>query len=190
MCLVCYKIIKNAKLGVSQVNDRTNLKKKQILDAAQKCFLQYGYSKSSFKDVAKRAGISRASLYLYFKNKSDLFVTMNKELHDGYEEKSREILKTNRSDKEKLAGIIDVWIVAPYRILKKTTYSNELLDGLVQISKQSEMRFRELFIKSIAPLVGDEIAEIIVMAIRGLMDDRPPVKILQKRIELLTSALI
>lgn len=68
-------------------------------------------------------------------------------------------------------------------------YSNDLLDGLVDISKQTEKRFRELFIKSIVPLVSNEIAEVIMMAMRGLMDDRPPVIILQKRIELLTKIL-
>ncbi len=171
------------------MKDKTNNKRKQILNAAQKCFLHYGYSKSSLKDVAKEARMSRASLYLYFKNKSDLFITMNQELHEGYEAKSGEILKSNQSNKVKLAKIIDAWIVDPYRVLKNTPYSNDLLDGLAYIAKRSEMRFRDLFMKSIAPLAGDGIAEIIVLAIRGLMDDRPPVRVLQKRIELLTKTL-
>ena len=176
-------------MGENGVNDRASLKKKQILDAALKCFLKYGYSKCSFIDVAKSAKVSRASLYLYFKNKRDLYVTLNKELHDRYEAESREILKSGKSDIEKLTAIIDVWIVDPYRVLKGTLYTNDLMDGLVYISNQSEIRFRELFIKSIAPLVGEDTAEIIVLAIRGLMDDRPPVNILKKRIGLLIEKL-
>jgi AcrR family transcriptional regulator len=164
---------------------KTNQKKEQIIHAALECFMQYGYSKTTFGDIAIKAGISRASLYLYFENKKDLFVTMNKNLHDEYVNGSREILGSSRSDKEKLINIIDIWIIDPYRLLKNTAYSNDLLNGLVNISKQTENRFRELFKKSIAPLVGDDIAGIIVLSIRGLIDDRPPVKKLQKRIELL-----
>jgi AcrR family transcriptional regulator len=160
-------------------------KREQIFSAAHKCFMQYGYAKTTFKDIAKMAGISRPLLYSYFGNKNELFITLTKELHDRFVAKSEEILNTSLPDKEKLSKIIDVWIVDPYRILKSTAYSNEILDGLVQISKQSEKRFRELFIKSIAPLVGDDIAQIIVLAMRGLMDDRPPIKTLQKRIGLL-----
>jgi AcrR family transcriptional regulator len=172
------------------VKDKTILKKKHILDAAMKCFIQYGYSKSTFKDIAEKAGISRASLYLYFKNKNDLFITMDREKQGGYEAKSREILKSNRPDKEKLAAIIDIWIVDPYRTITSTPYANGWLDELVHISKQSEISFRKLFIKSIAPLVGNATAEVIVLAIRGLMDDRPPVRILHKRISLLTRQML
>jgi AcrR family transcriptional regulator len=161
-------------------------KREQIFNAAHKCFMQYGYAKTTFQDIAKTARISRPVLYSYFGNKNELFITMTKELHDQFFAKSGEILDTSLPDKEKFSKIIDVWIVDPYRRLKNNVYMNDVLDGLVNISEQSEKRFRKLFIKSIEPLVGEEIAEIIVFSIRGLMDDRPPVKTLQKRIELLT----
>jgi TetR/AcrR family transcriptional regulator, transcriptional repressor of aconitase len=161
-------------------------KREQIFTAAHKCFMQYGYAKTTFKDIAKTAGISRPVLYSYFGNKNELFITMTKELHEQFFAKSGEILGTSLADKEKFSKIIDVWIIDPYRSIKNNIYMNDVLDGLVNISQQSEKRFRKLFIKSIEPLVGEGIAEIIVLSIRGLMDDRPPVKTLQKRIELLT----
>jgi TetR/AcrR family transcriptional regulator, transcriptional repressor of aconitase len=171
------------------MKDKTKQKKEQVLNAAFECFMQYGYTKTTFGDIAKKARVSRASLYLYFKNKDDLFIVMNKQFHDSYMSKSEEILKSNRSNREKLSRIIGVWIVDPYRDMKNTSYANDLLDGLVYISLQTEKRFRELFIKSITPLVGYDIAEIIVLALRGLIDDRPPVKTLQKRIDLLIEPL-
>jgi TetR/AcrR family transcriptional regulator, transcriptional repressor of aconitase len=167
------------------MREKTKQKKEKIISAAFECFMKYGFTKTTFGDVAKNARVSRASLYLYFKNKDDLFIEMNKQFHDSYMSKSEEILKSNRSNEEKLTRIIGVWIVDPYRDMKNTSYANDLLDGLVYISIQTEKRFRELFIKSIAPLVGDDVAEIIVLALRGLIDDRPPVKTLQKRIDLL-----
>ncbi|WP_244283707.1 TetR/AcrR family transcriptional regulator [Leptospira haakeii] len=48
-------------------------RKKEILDAALYCFLQFGYSKTSMDDIAKQANLSRPLLYLKFKNKEDLY---------------------------------------------------------------------------------------------------------------------
>jgi hypothetical protein len=85
-----------------------------------------------------------------------------------------------------VVSIIDVWIVKPYRIIKRTPYPHAWLDELKEISK-SEMRFRKLFIGSVTPLVGKPNSEIIVLAIRGLMDDRPSVITLKKRLGILIS---
>ena len=167
------------------MTDKTNQKKEIIVKAAMKCFRQYGYSKSTFGDIAKEAGISRALIYSYFKDKRDIFITINSNLQDRWLAISGEIVKSDCPDEEKLSKIIDIWIVDSYRIIRNSVYGNQILDGLVNISEQNEKRFRKLFIKSIEPLLGKETGEIIVLSIRGLMNDRPTVKTLQKRISLL-----
>ena len=49
------------------------LKRQHILDAALAVFCRYGYRKTSMLDIAQAAGMSRAALYLHFKNKEDVF---------------------------------------------------------------------------------------------------------------------
>jgi AcrR family transcriptional regulator len=51
-------------------------RRKQILDAAQKVFAQKGFAGASIKDLAKAAKISPGLLYWYFKDKTDLFVSL------------------------------------------------------------------------------------------------------------------
>lgn len=53
-------------------DDRQQAREQQILDAAAALIIHYGYDKTTMGDVARRAGISRASLYLYFENKEAL----------------------------------------------------------------------------------------------------------------------
>jgi TetR/AcrR family transcriptional regulator, transcriptional repressor of aconitase len=171
------------------MSDKAVKKNEKITSAALKCFKQYGYSKTTFGDIAKKAGVSRALIYSHFKNKGDIFLNLNKKLQDRYLFESESILETDESNSEKLSKIINIWIIDSYRGIKNNVYGNDLLDGLVNISEPSEKRFRRLFIKAIEPLVEKSIAEIIVLSIRGLMDDRPPVKTLQKRIELLIKAI-
>jgi AcrR family transcriptional regulator len=45
----------------------------EILDAALACFSERGFAATRLDDVAKRAGVTKGTLYLYFPNKEELF---------------------------------------------------------------------------------------------------------------------
>src|SRR3954471_16105826 len=46
---------------------------KQILDAAFAVFTERGLAAARLDDIAKRAGLSKGTIYLYFPNKEELF---------------------------------------------------------------------------------------------------------------------
>ncbi|HEV8712797.1 MAG TPA: TetR/AcrR family transcriptional regulator [Candidatus Binatia bacterium] len=46
----------------------------EILDAALRVFARCGLHKTNLEEVAKEAGISKGTIYLYFKDKEELFV--------------------------------------------------------------------------------------------------------------------
>jgi len=46
----------------------------RLLDAAEACLARYGASKTSMEDVAKTAGLSRATVYRYFENRDALLL--------------------------------------------------------------------------------------------------------------------
>jgi TetR/AcrR family acrAB operon transcriptional repressor len=48
-------------------------RQEQILDAAAKVIIRLGYDKTTMKDIADEAGVSRRTVYLYFKGKEELF---------------------------------------------------------------------------------------------------------------------
>lgn len=52
---------------------QTDQKVDLILDAALPVFVRFGFRKTSMADIARAAGISRASLYLSFSRKEELF---------------------------------------------------------------------------------------------------------------------
>ena len=49
------------------------MKKEQIVEAARKLFTQYGYKKVSMDEIAKEAGVTKKTVYAYFKDKDELF---------------------------------------------------------------------------------------------------------------------
>ena len=51
-------------------------KRDRILDAATKVFAKRGFFSSQVADVAKRAGVAAGTVYLYFKSKDDLLLSL------------------------------------------------------------------------------------------------------------------
>ncbi len=55
---------------------RANLRRTQILDAATRVFAEKGYHRATTKDIAREAEIAEGTIYLYFKNKSELLIAL------------------------------------------------------------------------------------------------------------------
>lgn len=52
---------------------RKDARPQELLDAALDLFVERGYAATRLEDVARRAGVSKGTLYLYFENKEELF---------------------------------------------------------------------------------------------------------------------
>lgn len=65
---------------------------RRILDAARAEFVKHGYEGASINQIIQAAGINKGSLYYYFEDKADLFLTV---LQDGQDEMVRTIADLN-----------------------------------------------------------------------------------------------
>jgi len=52
---------------------RKDARPKELIDAALEIFVEKGYAAARLDEVAKRAGVSKGTVYLYFTNKEELF---------------------------------------------------------------------------------------------------------------------
>lgn len=50
--------------------------REKIIQAAIESFSQTGYDRTKMEDIAKRLGLSKGTIYLYFKSKEDLFLAI------------------------------------------------------------------------------------------------------------------
>jgi AcrR family transcriptional regulator len=55
------------------VSDEDNAKRRQILAGASKVFMDLGFDGASMGEIARAAGVSKGTLYVYFADKSRLF---------------------------------------------------------------------------------------------------------------------
>lgn len=60
-------------------------RKSEILQKAMDVFIKEGYEDVTFQKIADRCGITRTTLYIYFKNKKEIFLYSIKQLTDGLE---------------------------------------------------------------------------------------------------------
>jgi len=157
-----------------------------MLDAAFYCFLQYGFSKTSLDDVAKKAGVSRPAIYLKFKNKIDLFHALYADIAESGFAKAEEVLKQGVSKKEKLIALCEATILTPWSKIAGQPRAGEFYGLCEQLAPDESERIQKQKSKIALSIFDDkETAEIFLMALEGFYDDLPSTNTLRKRIHFL-----
>lgn len=108
-------------------------RKKEILDTALALFMEKGFEDVTFQKIADRCGITRTTLYIYFKNKKEIFVWSIKQLTGDIEVSLLEIINDqSKTITERLLLVLDT-------ILEKCTENHLLfavtLSYLLQLQK-------------------------------------------------------
>lgn len=80
-CSVIYGAIMKSR----HRTEKHEVRKRQILDAARSTLTLRGYQDVRLDDIARSAGISKGVLYIYFRDKEDLFATVLGDLVDRLE---------------------------------------------------------------------------------------------------------
>lgn len=91
--------------------------KKSILQVAEMIFAQKGYSLATMDEIAKETQFSKATLYQYFKSKSEMFFEI---IYKSFEEVLQQIKKVQRAEisaEEKLRKVI--YCIGSYHHTKK-----------------------------------------------------------------------
>ncbi|MFE0301942.1 TetR/AcrR family transcriptional regulator [Bacillus altitudinis] len=78
----------------------------QIIDAAVVVIAENGYHQSQVSKIAKQAGVADGTIYLYFKNKEDILISLFKEKMGQFIERMETDIQKKPSAKEKLLLLI------------------------------------------------------------------------------------
>lgn len=85
---------------------RDKPKFKQIIDAAVVVIAENGYHQAQVSKIAKKAGVADGTIYLYFKNKESILITLFEEKMGVFAEKIREEIAGNRDAVSKLLTLV------------------------------------------------------------------------------------
>ena len=81
-------------------------RKHEILQKSLDVFVEQGYEDATFQKIADHCGITRTTLYIYFKNKHEIFLGSIKELLSELETNLRDIIKKDMDSIESLKQIL------------------------------------------------------------------------------------
>lgn len=100
-------------MGRKAANDSSGeeLSRQSILKVAIEIFSENGYRATSLEQVAERLGVTRPSLYYYYKNKQDILLKADMEASDAIIKTAQEIFDRPLPVKEKFFKLIENHVV-------------------------------------------------------------------------------
>ena len=121
--------------------------KQDLLDAALVVFSKKGYSSTRLEDIAKQAGVTRGAFYWHFKNKSDVFSELHKDIVNDFFNGMKDTLDDALSPLQNLKNVL---YHPTSKLLKnerskrcgklfyRDEHAPELLDELKKLKKKTE----------------------------------------------------
>jgi TetR/AcrR family transcriptional regulator, fatty acid metabolism regulator protein len=128
-------------------------KRRRILRAAVKVFARSGYHRAKVAEIARRADVADGTIYLYFRNKEDILVSLFDEVMAEHLARAREELRAVRGAAARLRAIAQHHL----RVLG----ANRDLAVVFQVELRQSTKFMERFtaswLQDYFALVGDVI---------------------------------
>ncbi len=166
--------------------ERDGARRRAILDAALSCFLQFGFTKTSLDDIAKRANLSRPLLYRKYRNKEDIFGACYDDVFDSRYPLAKEVLEGRGSRRDKLVRIYDLIVVETWAMVMETPMAKEFYEACMRVIPEIHAKHeKRLYELTRALFDSKEATDVFMLSVEGLMSDLPGAAVLHKRIALL-----
>ena len=148
-----------------------------ILDAALDVFAVHGFEKTSMADIARRAGLSRTSLYKYHRTKEEVFLALSRRINIQVEQAVIEA--ANRPARERIRAVVHARVGWIYDLLSRSAYGRELVDEKNRICGGQALaandRFAQLLVRLISSETGDgkkeaeRVCQVLLAGINGIL---------------------
>jgi AcrR family transcriptional regulator len=131
-----------------------------ILDSALPVFARYGFQKTTMADIARATGISRASLYLAFNSKEELFRAGSARAHERTMSEVEAVLGRTGDLVDRIAAAISAFqegLIAPF---SKSENAKELFDINLKLAKDITIAARSKLLDLLANTLAEAQGEI------------------------------
>jgi len=136
-----------------------------ILDAALVQFLRFGFRRTAMEDVAREAGVSRATLYTCFRNKDAIFRELSEGLHARALAAAEQALGGAGPLARRIGDAIEARTLPFLEIVDGSSHGGEISDESSRLCGDLVARSEALFQKRLA-------AALRAAARRGELDLR------------------
>src|SRR5512139_1140567 len=100
-----------ARLPSPRWQRRPDARPQELLDAALALFVEKGYAATRLEEVAQRAGVAKATLYLYYDNKLELFkAVVRHAIVDRFDEVAQAQAHDRLGAREQLVALLTAFV--------------------------------------------------------------------------------
>ena len=135
-------------MGTKERKERErDFRRHQIQNAAEEMFLVKGFRSTTMEDIAKKAELSTGAIYQYFKNKDELYASMNLEGLQSMTDEIEAIYKDQRlSFEKKILEIKEAMYknFLSYPLLLRVVFHVQLEDTLAALDRKLLNQINEL----------------------------------------------
>jgi TetR/AcrR family transcriptional regulator, cholesterol catabolism regulator len=101
---------------MSRHPDTSEIRRNQILDAATKVFVRQGFQRARMDDIVEESGLSKGTLYWYFKSKEDIINAILRRLFAGDLEHIESLLQSEGTASERLLQLTNDRVIGLKRM--------------------------------------------------------------------------
>lgn len=171
-------------------SERDAARRREILDAAQGCFLRFGFSKTSLDDIAREAKLSRPLLYRKYPNKEAIFAALYDRVFRVQFDKAAEVIDGRGSKAARLRQACELVCIEPYEMILDAPMAEEFWvacdDVIPEILDEHETLWRSL----LARVLPRQLVEVFNLALDGMYADKPATAALRARIAILVERFV
>lgn len=153
-----------------------------ILEKAEELFIQRGYSATSMEDLVQYSGVSKGSIYYYFKSKEELFLNLIEKSLNEWLASWRQKEFNYKSFSEKIYGITEHYVkdfqnpllrVADEFFMSQSGQKEENVSYALKMIQAPQVIYAEIFKKGIdnkkvIPDSPEELSVVFAGLLNGL----------------------
>jgi len=149
-------------VGIAERKERERdhqqkMRRGQILEAAKRLFHTKGFTAATIEDIAQEAELSPAAIYLYFKNKGDIYVSLNLQLLEYLADRLERLYLQEGVNAEEKVGALkdlfyDVYNFDPLILIN--LFHLQASEGIRKLPPERLAQLNDLAAKSLRNLAG------------------------------------
>src|SRR5262245_50506521 len=131
-------------MPATMTDEAADARRAKILIAARWCFLNFGFAKTAFEDIAKRANLSRTLLYRIFKDKEDIYRAVFVEWLVSRHPAAKKAARGPGDAYERLLHVCRLMAIEPWAEMVGAPMGSEFLEACAQIDPEVDARHRKV----------------------------------------------
>ena len=115
----------------NEISSEKSGKRDAILHAAWALIRHYGYSKTTIDDIARKAGVGKGTVYLYFRSKTDIMLALTDLTNQRITSELERIASDDKPPEDRLRACVVYRVMTLFDLVHKYPHSEDVIASIL-----------------------------------------------------------